>query len=130
MRRVMLCVLASLAFLSGPAKAGDYVGDRPVRHARVWYTSDCCYRKIVRDVTAVRYVPVRRVHRRYRSAYYRPYRYRRSWRYRQPRYGSAYGAWLGPRWRYVKYVPPPDCRLVRLTDGAGGWVWARRAGCF
>jgi hypothetical protein len=27
--------------------------------------------------------------------------------------------------RYANYLPPPDCRLVRLTDGAGGWMWVR-----
>ena len=135
MRRVVscvlsFCVLASLAFLGGPANAGDDYAYRPQRQTRVWYTSDCCYRKIVRDVTTVRYVRVKRIHRRYRTAYHRPYRYRRPWHYHQPHYGSAYGAWNGPRWRYANYLPPPDCRLVRLTDGAGGWIWARRAGCF
>lgn len=138
MRSVVLCVLSwcvftSLAFLSGPAKAGDDYANHPRRNVRVWYTSSCCYRKIVRDVTTVRYVRVKPRHRAYRASYYRPYRYGRSWRHYRARYHYGYRYW--PRWRYVgvlyaNYVPPPDCRLVRIAGIDDTWVWARRAGCF
>jgi hypothetical protein len=66
MRRVVVCVLsfcvlATLTFLSGPANAG---ADKQAQRAgRVWYTSDCCYLKIARDDTAVRYVQVKRSYR-------------------------------------------------------------------
>lgn len=132
MRRVLLgvlccCALASFAVLNGPAKAGDYDGHRSSSASRVWYTSSCCYRKIVRHVTRVRYVRVRphRYYygdygRRYRTtSYERPYGYYRTWPRRR-----VHG------YRYANYVSPPDCRLVRIADIDGGWVWARRAGCF
>ncbi len=133
MRRVVLCVLsfcvlACLAFLGGPAKAGDDYAYRPPRQSRVWYTTDCCYRKIVREVTAVRYVRVNRSYRPYRHSYYRPYSRYRPWR----NLDGRYHAWPRQRavgWRYANYLPPPDCRLVRVIDFDGSWIWARRAGC-
>jgi hypothetical protein len=138
MRAVVLCVLSwcvftSLAFLSGLAKAGDNYATDPQRSVRVRYTSSCCYRKIVRDVTIVRYVRVKPRYRPYRAGYYRPYRYARPWRRYRARYYLGYHYW--PRWRYVgvryaNYVPPPDCWLVRITSIDDTWVWARRAGCF
>jgi hypothetical protein len=137
MRRVVLgvlccCVLASLAIVGSSAKAGDDRADHPHK-VRVWYTSSCCYRKVVRDVTIVRYVRVKPRYRRYRASYHRPYRYDRPWRHYRVRYSDGYRYW--PRWRragvrYANYVPPPDCRLVRVADLDGTWIWARRAGCF
>lgn len=134
MRRVVLCVLsccvlASLAVFGSPALAAGANADYPQRKARVWYTSRCCYRRIVRDVTAVRYVRIKRSYRPDRSRAYWSYRDRRPWRDGPPPYDPGYGSWLGAGWRYANYLPPPDCRLVRLTDGTGGWLWARRAGC-
>ena len=146
MRRVLLgvlccCVLASLAVLNSPAKAGDYYGYRSSRASGVWHTSSCCYRKIVRHATTVRYVRVRSYRyyhgdygRPYRYGNYeRPYRYYRPWRHYRTRY--SYGDRTWPRrhdrgYRHANYVSPPDCRLVRIADIDGGWVWARRAGCF
>lgn len=125
MRRVVLGVFASFVFLGGPANAG--AGQYPERGARVWYSSNCCYLKVARDDTAVRYA---RVQRRYR-----PIRVRYDWRYRVnypwPYYGPHHSTYYPYRrgTPYANYVPPPDCRLVRVTDGAGGWIWARRAGC-
>lgn len=131
MRRVLLCVLslcvlASLAFLGGPAKAVEPGG---YYSARVSYTSSCCYRRIVRNSTTVRYERIRRGYRPVAVRDDRPYRDDRAWRYERPPYGPGYGSWLGGGWIYANYVPPPDCRLVRITDGMGGWMWARRAGC-
>ena len=65
--------------------------------------------------------------------YERPYRYYRPWRHYRTRY--SYGDRTWPRrhdrgYRHANYVSPPDCRLVRIADIDGGWVWARRAGCF
>lgn len=134
MRRVLLCVLsscvlASLTLLGGPAKAGESGGYYAPGTTRVWYSSSCCYRRIVRNSRSVRYVRVARGYRSPPASDYRPYRDDRAWRYDRPPYGPGYGAWLGGGWYYANYVPPPDCRLVRITDGMGGWMWSRRAGC-
>lgn len=129
MRRVLLglvssCVLASFALLGSPAKAGDGMP--------VWYSSDCCYVRVVRHITAVRYVPEAREHHRDASTY-RPHRYHRSYHYGVVRYADGYDGWRVYRgyrsYRYANLLPPPDCRLVRLADLDGTWVWARRAGC-
>jgi hypothetical protein len=77
------CVFTSPAFLSGAAKAGDDYADHAQRSIRVWYTSSCCYRKIVRDVTTVRYVRTKPGYRAYRTSYYRPYRDWPRWHYAQ-----------------------------------------------
>jgi hypothetical protein len=52
-------VLVSLGVLASPAKAGDYYEDDYYRHHHAdsaWYSSDCCYRKVVRHERSVRYV--------------------------------------------------------------------------
>ena len=92
------CMLAAIALASSPARAGDYYyGDgyygggyrssgyyndgysyRPRWHHRsVWYSSNCCYRKVVRHERSVRYVPEGYG---YRSGYYDGGYYRRSYR--------------------------------------------------
>ncbi len=125
MRCIVLCLLASLAFLSDPASAGNY----PERAGRVWYTSSCCYLKIVRDGATVRYVRVKRSYRTTQVCYDWRYRAYYPWPYYGPPHSTYYPYRSGVSSRYANYLPPPDCRLVRLTDGAGGWIWARRAGC-
>lgn len=125
MHRVVLSMLASLAFLGSPADAGQY----PERETRVWYTSNCCYLKVGRDDTAVRYVRVNRSYRPLEIRYDPPYRASHPWPYDGPHHSTYYPYRSGASWRYANYLPPPDCRLVRLTDGGGGWIWSRRAGC-
>jgi hypothetical protein len=131
MRRVTLCVLsfcilASIAIFSGPAKAGDDYAYRSQRSARVWYTSSCCYRQIVRDVAVVRYVPIRRDYYWPRTSYYRHYRPRR---YYVVRYRARYDGRRAVSYRFANFVSPSDCRLVRVANIDGTWAWARRAGC-
>ena len=87
MRRIVFavlsaCVLVALGVLASPAKAGDYYegGYQRHRHAdNVWYSSKCCYRKVVRHERSVRYV---------REDYDRPYH--RNGYYDRPRYRSSY----------------------------------------
>jgi hypothetical protein len=160
------CVLLALGGFVGPASAGggfdgyyeryrDYPryrdGYHPRRHhGRVWYSSDCCYKKIVRHERTSRYV---RIHRQHRYGYYEPpYRPYRPYR----PYGEGY--YSRPPMQYGEYyvVPPqpplpppryqggysaydaynaynyvPDCtqRRVRVLDGRGGWVWGSRQVC-
>lgn len=124
---------------------GYYPRRRP---GRVWYSSDCCYKKIVRHERTSRYV---RIHRQHRYGYYappyRPYRTYRPYRpysyYSRPpvqsgeyyvvppqrplpppRYQGGYSA-------YDAYNYVPDCtqRRVRVLDGRGGWVWGSRQVC-
>jgi hypothetical protein len=153
------CVLVACGIVSVPAKAGDYY-DGGYHHHRyssnVWYSSNCCYKKIVRHERSVRYVPTERPYYRdgyyerprYRGSYYdRPYRssyysdrhYYRSGYYERPAYRSSY-YYNTPR-RYVSdsyavryagegyygYAGYRDgCTRVRVLDGRGGWVWGSR----
>ena len=128
MRRVVwsvlsFCVLASFAVSGRPAKADDAV--------RFWYARDCCYVRVVRHLSAVRYVRVPRRYYRDGDVIERPYRYYGGYRY--PAMGHVDGSegWRFYRgYRYANFVPPPDCRLVRIADLDGTWIWARRAGCW
>jgi hypothetical protein len=117
--------------LAGVAHAGDYYREddgyvyRTSRHVGVWYTSSCCYRRIVRHETSVRYVPVERY-----GLYGRPYRYgyfKRRHRYVDYPYYRSYTA---AAWRDVGY--PEICyrRRTRILDGRGGWVWGVRRVCY
>jgi hypothetical protein len=167
------CLLLGLAVFARPAQAGDYYyGDgyshhyyhpyydggyyHPRRHARVWYTSSCCYRKVVRHVRTVHYervdegYPYYR-HDDYRYGYYghpyhhayyeHPYRhvyyghpYYRHRYYDYRRYDNDY------RYRpYRSYYDAYDsagysryaeCRLKPLPDGHGGFLPSRKAGCY
>jgi hypothetical protein len=106
------CVLLALGVSLTPATAGDdyygrnsyygpdsYYGGR----ANVWYSSNCCYRRIVRHVSVVQYVPTEPYRRYgyygggYRYGYYgRPYRY--------GYYGRPYGGgYYGRPYRYGYY---------------------------
>ncbi len=143
MRRIVFavlsaCVLVSLGLLTSPAKAGDYNEDGYYRHRHsdnVWYSSNCCYRKVVRHERSVRYerVDEERSYERhgyydrsYRQSYYSdtPRRYRDD-SYAPRHYGySGYSGYSG----YASYANSCDRR--RIADGRGGWVWGVRADCY
>ena len=137
MRRVAFavtatCVFAFITALAGAAQAGEYYRSddgyrvQPYhRSVNVWYSSSCCYRKVVRHERIVRYVPVERhryVERPYRYGYYdepRPYR----------RYAPAYRS---SHWVESVYSGNADicyARRVRVLDGRGGWIWGVRTVC-
>jgi hypothetical protein len=120
MRRVAFVMLCScvLAFglLGGPAKAGGYETNY------VWYSSSCCYQKVVRHQRSVRYVP---------TGGYAP----NYVRYVRPRF---YGLPTG-RYRHVQFsefnysgviaYAGHDCywRKVPLGDG---WAWGLTKICY
>lgn len=146
---VAACVPMVIGILAGPVNAHDYYDSgyrREGRAAGVSYSTDCCYRKIIRHWRSVRYERVyepprrRHSHRHYGENYSadRPHRYSDDY-YGPRRYvGENYD---GPR-RYVSeshYGRPryadyrsysDDCQLRRLWDGRGGWVWGIRRGCY
>lgn len=159
MRRVVsallsACVLVSLAILTSPAKAGDYYDDgyyRP-RHSynyNTYYSTDCCYKKIVRHERSVHY---RRLNdesyydRPYRHSYYAPPSYRPSY-YDRP-YRSSYTYDSPRRYGYDSYVSrgyvssysnyptyssyADSCyqRSVPIADDRGGWVWGTKTRCY
>src|SRR5579885_2652653 len=129
---------------------GDYY--RPRHYAGTWYTSSCCYRRVVRHTAWYE--------RTYRSAYYgdgyyyhRPYyRYGYDGYYRPYRYGyydrpyyRDYSYYHRP-YRYSYYDDRPSyyggyyaagyygwrgayagCGRIRIPDGRGGWVWGYSA---
>lgn len=66
----------------------------------------------------------------YRYGYYRPHWYYGHKNYYAARLYGGYGLWRGSGYPYANFVPPPDCRLVRIANLDGTWIWARRAGCF
>ncbi|HEY0223871.1 MAG TPA: hypothetical protein VGC38_05085 [Pseudolabrys sp.] len=153
---VFACVLIASGLTAGAAKAGDYYEDGYYghRHAdNVWYSSSCCYRKIVRHERSVRYVRTDNDGYERHGYYEQPYSYGRSYRssnyydtprryddysYRSRRYDD-YSYSDSPR-RYVSdnYGYPAytgyssyedNCRRIRISDGLGGWVWGERADC-
>lgn len=123
------CVLFALGAFVGPAQAGG--GYRSYddgyyprgHHGDVWYSSKCCYKKIVRHVRQVRYV---RVDPYRRHGYYGPYRPWREGYYGQP--SSYYGRPAsytevyvgGPPPRYGDYPPPPPPRWNGHNGGYNG----------
>lgn len=126
------CVFAFAATLAGAAHAGEYYRTddgyrvRPYhRSVNVWYSSSCCYRKVVRHVRTVRYVPVERYgryERPYRDGYYdEPRRYRRY----APAYRSSH--WVENVYSNTADICYP--RRVRILDGRGGWIWGVRTVC-
>ncbi len=150
----LVALLFAAPFVSNAAQAGEYYhGGYGYRSGNVSYSSNCCYRKVVRTVRTVRYVRVDdgyrhgyypRHHRsyyygspyrtvRYREPYYRPAVY--SEPYRRPYYdGRPYrydGAYYdGYRPYRVSYGDSCTVRRVRVSDGYGGWVWARSRVCY
>jgi hypothetical protein len=154
MRRVAFavlssCVVAFIALFAGPSHAGDYYSDdgyysRPYhRNVHVWYSSSCCYRRVVRHAAYYE----RLDHygyddRSYRSGYYdRPYRrygyYDRPYRggyydrsYRDGYYGrSRYSDYSYDRGYGGSYASSCYWRRTRVLDGRGGWVWGSRRVC-
>ena len=67
-----------------------YSGGYYHRNRHVWYTSHCCYRKVVRHSRSVHYEPVYRGYSYYRRPYYRSYYYGRPYSYRYGYYGRSY----------------------------------------
>ena len=132
---------------SNSAAAGDYYGGGYRSSGNVWYSSSCCYRKVVKHVRKVSYVRADNGYRdgyyapRYRNSYYdRPYR---STVYREPNRGNHY---YGPSYRYSgsdyygggdgyrvyrsSYNDHCTTRRVLVADGYGGWVWSRSRTCY
>ncbi|MCK9914157.1 hypothetical protein MXD81_33890 [Microbacteriaceae bacterium K1510] len=153
------CVVFVLGAFVAPAEAGGYrdYGDGyypryggyyPRYGGNVWYSSKCCYKKIIRhDARFVRIEPWR--HYGY---------YGRPWRegyygggYRGGYYGRPVGytdVYVGPAHRYNGYPPgyynggyngydgydaynSAACiqRRVPVLDGRGGWVWGFKQVC-
>ena len=121
MSRAILAVLGLGALVLGafsiPATAGEYYGGGYNGYrsgGNVWYSSSCCYRKVVRHERRVRYV------RTYGDGYNGD----------RVVYSSGY------RGGYVNsyndgYGGGERCyaRRVRVGDGYGGWVWSRTRVC-
>jgi hypothetical protein len=143
---VILCssLIVFAGLVASPANAGGrhhgYYVDvvyPPNRPSRVWYSSNCCYMKIVRHVRGerqVRYVKVelpRKKEARVKRQRHRAYGSDRDWRRERV---SRYDL---PR-RHAEYkviVVRPDrdrCRheRVRVLAAGGGWVWAVKARCY
>jgi hypothetical protein len=132
MRHIAFAVLCScvLVLLGVSAKAGDYYDDGYYRHRsnNVWYSSSCCYKKVIRHERSVRYSRIEEERRYDRQGYYdRPYRdnyserpYRDSYSER-PYRDSYYDRPYRP-YRPVTYYDPPR-RYVDdsyVTRGYGG----------
>jgi len=110
------CVLFVLGVFVAPAEAGGYRygdgyyprygGHYPRYGGDVWYSSKCCYKKIIRhDARFVRIDPWRRYgeyapYRPWREGYYAP-PYRPNY-YRPASYTDVY---VGPARRYNGYPP-------------------------
>ncbi len=129
----LVCATISLGFFSVSAKAGDYY-DGGYRHgysSNVWYSSSCCYRKVVRHERRVRYVRTddgyydRPYRRSYYSDGYAPRRYVNSGYYGNDYYNNGYN----DRYYndgYSSYAQSCTWHRDRLYDGRGGWVWGER----
>lgn len=155
---VFACAFVPFGMLVDPANAGEYYdGGYYRRHDtdNDWYSSHCCYRKIVHHERSVHYERVENEARYYRHSYYdrpyyeRPY-YERSYfdrSYYERPYRSSY--YYEKPTRYLDYSYPSrgnstyrnwntfiysrhaeNCGRIPLADGSDGWVWSRRAGCF
>lgn len=140
------CVLVSLGFLANPAQAGEYYGNGYYGHrSNVWYSSSCCYKKVVRHETTAHYVRVDEDRSYHRHSYYsdRPHRYGSY--YEQPRYYDRpyrpahyvdsvnYDDYTySPRPFYDGAYASADCsrRRIRIPDGYGGWVWGVKRNCY
>jgi hypothetical protein len=148
--------LLPIGAMNGPAKAGEYdgYGDGyyPRHHHRnVWYSSSCCYRKVVRHSAHYERIYGDGYYRHrsdysdpyYRSSYYdRPYRssyysdsyYSRPYRsyYSDSYYGRPrYSSYCYRDYGYNGYASYADnChsypRKIRIDDDRGGWVWGKR----
>ena len=133
------CLVAFAALGASSANAGGhddgYTRDvtlRPHRVVRVWYSSNCCFRKIVRHERKVRYVrtpppryrpadesePPR--YRRHDGKHERPYRQT----YDVPRHHAVADNGYGGR------VEHCHRKRVRVLGADGGAVWALTARCY
>lgn len=141
MRRIafaFLCSFAfvSFAFLTSPAKAGEYYGEGSYRHRHHHssYSTNCCYRKVVRHEHSVRYERLR--DEGYNDGYHQRSRhhhhnYNRSYR-------RGYDSDYRPRRHYVGsynegyrgYARSCHWRRVQLADARGGWVWGAERVCY
>lgn len=132
------CAPIAIGILAGPVNAGDYYDSgyrREARFAGASYSSDCCYRKIIRHWRSVRYERVvdersrrRHYHRHYGENDGTVHRWRYSDDYYRPRRYVSEKYYAPPR--YAEYRSQgDDCQLRRLWDGQGGWVWGVRRGC-
>jgi len=112
----VLCLcLSSLGLAGGPARAGGYGG------SSVWYSSSCCYRKIVRHQRDVFYLPAGAYG--YDDAYRRAYAYAapyRRVRFTEFDYYSRYGNYgrAGCFWQEEPMRVWP------------GWVWGVSTTCY
>jgi len=119
---VLFCsiVLASLGSFVNPAKAGEYGG----RH--VWYSSSCCYQKVVRRQRDVRYLPAG-ADRPYGVYYARP----RVHAYRPERYRVVRFSEFD---FYTTVADYAEARChwqeVPLRAGRSFWVWGVKTDCY
>lgn len=141
------CLIAFAGLVAGPADAGGrrdgYYVDvtvPPPRPHRIWYSTSCCYRKIVRHVGGVRQVryvkirPPREEHVWARPARVKKARVKRHRRYRVDGDVRLRVSYDRPR-RHVDddYADRADrChrRRVRVLGADGGSVWALTARCY
>ncbi len=140
------CLFAVVGLLAQPASAGGrgygnsddgyyvHIPRPPERPARAWYSSECCYMKIVRHVGRVR---------QERFVKIKPSRMKKAW-LEQKRERAAHRRRIGRRDhpdRRAEYKvivvrrngtdDHERCRhrRVRVLKPGGGWTWAVKARC-
>src|SRR5579872_3081155 len=134
---VLSIFLLPLGVMNTPAKAGDYYGYGDGYYRRhsgdVWYSSNCCYRRVVRH--SAHYERIYGNDYYGRSSYYEP-PYRSSYYdrpYHSSYYGRPYYGYSSYRYRsygYGDYASYADScysypRRIRVDDDRGGWVWGK-----
>lgn len=156
MRATALAVLCALSTLAVPnlARAGDLYGDGYGRsgHHRVWYSTDCCFKKVIRHEESSRLVRIDSGYDDgYRSSYgrdryygvpryavseysYGPrYTYDRDYGYRT-RYSDYDDYAYRPRYRaystYAAFEQRCYTRRTPIADAWGGWVWGKERVCY
>ena len=125
---VVLCTCALAGFVAGPANAADYVTGyrshsgyraparyRP-RHVRV---EPVPYEAYAEAYATEAYTPP--------TVYYRPVERRQVVRFSEFS-RSGLDAYAAADDTYA--VADEGCRLQRIPNWGGGWVWVMRAGCF
>lgn len=132
---LLACATVFLGFFSVSAQAGEYYdGGYRARHSsNVWYSSSCCYTKVVRHERRVRYVRTddgyydRPYRRSYYSDGYAPRRYVSDNYAVAPRYVDN-GYYNNGYYNngYSSYAQTCAWRRERIYDGRGGWVWGER----
>ena len=117
------CLIAVVGLLAQPAKAGDredgsydiHVSYRPHYSNRAWFTSTCCYLKIVRHAHGRRQVRYMRV----RDTEHSAARYERD----RPRRHVEEDAIVHRRKHCIR-------KRVRVLGANGKAVWALTAHCY